>query len=238
MSDPANASSPRVPDGHPAYVLLDPEQKHEYPSIEIEVSSGRRPEGIPGLRHWWATAVVTDYATPPLHIPVARMSVTVVNEFLCDPVYALDAIDSDSRILGEALWSGNERRPEFEDLVPDNWGPVAIVNSYEVVPDWRRTPLSPMLALRILNVFAELDISAAALYAAPYSSSIDGPDRDAASVKIAAMWRRAGFTRLHPDAKTGSEFSHVLARPLDSTEIDRCIETLAGTDPALRAAVE
>lgn len=166
------------------------------------------------------------------------MSLTLVNEFLCDPVYVLDVIDGDSLLIGEALWKGDERRPEFEDLVPDNWGAVAVVNLCEVVPDWRRTPLSPMLALRMLNVFAELDISAAALYAAPYNSSLRGAERAVASAKILAMWERAGFTRLYPQASPAEEFSHVMVRPLNASDIDRHVAALAGRDRVLRAAVE
>lgn len=121
MSEPA--TTPSVPEGHPAHILLD-EEHHDFPHIEIEVTSGIRPEEMQGLRRWWATATVTDHAKPPLHIPVAHMNLTLVNEFLCDPVYALDAIDHDSLVLAEALWSGDERRPEFEELVPDNWCPT------------------------------------------------------------------------------------------------------------------
>lgn len=122
--------------------------------------------------------------------------------------------------------------------MPDNWGPVAIVNVYEVTSDWRGTPLSPMLALRMLNVFAELDVSAAALYAAPYNSSLKGAERDTASAKISAMWERAGFARLHPNAAPAHEFSHVMARSLNPTEISRQIDALAGRHPVLREAVE
>lgn len=238
MSESVTAPPPGVPEDHPAHILADPDDEHDYPHIEIEMCSGPRAEGIAGLRYWWATATVTNHATPPMNIPVARMSLTVVNEFLCDPVYALDAIDSDSLVMGDALWRKGQRRPEFEDVAPDNWGPVAIINSYEVEPDWRRTPLSPMIALRFLAVLAELDLSAAALYAAPYNSSIDGPERDAASAKIAAMWERAGFARLRPDAAPGTDQSHIMVRALDPNEIDTHIETLAGTDPILREAVE
>lgn len=226
-----------VPEGHPAHILLD-EEHHDFPHIQIQVASGSRPEGLPGVRRWWATATVTDHATPALNIPVARMSLTLVNEFLCDPLYVLDAIDSDSLLIGEALWRGEERRPEFEDLAPDNWGPVAIVNSYEVVPDWRRTPLSPMIALRMLDVFAELDVSAAALYAAPFNSSIRGAERTAATAKIVAMWERAGFARLYPEAAPVAEFSHVMVRSLNSAEVGRQIEALAGRHPVLREVVE
>lgn len=105
--------------------------------------------------------------------------------------------------------------------MPDNLGQVAIVNSYEVAPEWRRTPLGPMLALRMLNVFAELDVSAAALYAAPCNGSLKGAERDTASTKIAAMWERAGFTRLYPEAPPAEEFSHVMARSLNSSAIGR-----------------
>lgn len=238
MSDSVTASSPGVPVGHPAHILLDPDDVHEYPHLNIEIVSGNRPEAIPGIRYWYATATVQDHAETPLNIPVAHMSITLVNEDLCDPVDALDAIDSDSLILGDSLWVGGERRPEFDDIAHDNWGPVAIVNSYEVVPAWRGTPLSPMIALRMLHVFAELDVSTAALYAAPYNSNIKGAARDTARAKIAAMWARAGFTRLHPDADDAAEFSRVMARTLDPTEIDDHLEALAGDDPALREALD
>lgn len=81
MSEPATTLS--VPEGHPAHILLD-DETHDYPHIEIEGASGIRPEEMRGSRRWWATATVTDHAKPPLHIPGAHMSLTLVNEFLCD----------------------------------------------------------------------------------------------------------------------------------------------------------
>lgn len=191
------------------------------------------------LRYWWATAAIRDHSHPnPLCIPVATMSLTVVNEFLGHPVMDLDAIDADSLVLGEALWDGDQRAEEFEAHTDGDWGPVALVNSYEVVPEWRGTPLTSLIALRMLDVFAHLDLSAAALYAAPYNTDLPDEQRTAASIKIAAMWKAAGFAHLRPGASPSTDRCRILVRALDPTKGAEDIRVLVGSDPVLRAAAD
>lgn len=228
-----------VPADHPAGVLLNPDELHVYPHLYVEMCSGARPDGLTSLRSWSGEATVRDHATErPLNISVASMDVTVVNEFLGDPVFDLDALDADSMVLGAALWDGETRTEAFENITDGDWGPVVVVNSFVMAPDWRGTPLSPVVALRMLEVFAHAGLSAAALYAAPYNSDLPADERAAASIKIAAMWERAGFTRLHPDASRHSDNGRVMVRTLDPTEIANELESLAGSDPVLQAAIE
>lgn len=222
-----------IPADHPAHIIGTPDESDAHARLEVHVSGGHRPFDAPSLMHWHADISVTRWSDDSWSMPVATMNLTAVNPYLGDPFRDLDSRDQDSYELAEALWTygTGERTDDFLDIAPDDGGHVLLVDTYEMQPAWRGTPLTPLIALRVLDVFGHLGFNAAALTAAPMSTDLDLAERDRVATRIATMWERVGFSHLTDDGK-------VMAMSFDCESVQQQMREIAGDDPVLREAID
>lgn len=219
-----------LPADHPAHILGTANDDDEYAYLNVDVSGSGRPGGPPGrsLMHWHAALSVQRHSETPLNQPVATMGMTVVNPDNGNPLEDLDSLDQDAYELGAALWTGNgEVKAAFEAVTDTFGGPVLLIDSYIVEPSWRGTAVTPLMALRVLEVFAHTGVTAAALKAWPMTASLSDPSRFRAAAKISKMWSRVGFEHLGAD-------TNVMAMPLNPGAIRTAMKSLAQLDPVLR----
>lgn len=221
-----------LPADHPAH-SLGPTDEGDRLWLDVTAASGRRDEEAPSAAFWHAGAFVrSDVTDAPLR-RVARMDLTVVNDQLGNPIVDLDAIGQDAHELSSSLWDGGGNTSEaFNRVVTDTdydvvFGPVLLVDTFEVDRDWRGSAVTPLLALRMLEIFAHLGLEAAALTAAPVGArNLPEAEHRRVQALIQTMWERVGFVSLGgPDT--------TMAMRLDPRRLRDRIEELAGDDPVL-----
>jgi hypothetical protein len=218
-------------------------------SIAITVSGGQAFEGYGHIRRWTVRAdlpgdvVPLDADADEVADIVARVdtregvvSVAVMDAFSVDPrqdsarevITSLDAVGGDALTIGDLLLGGGAASALFEDLTEASpFDPFLIVSTYQVVPEWRGTVLTPALAARMLEPFAALGVQSAALQAAPIlTEDLDPARYTAAQWAIARMWATVGFRPLHKDG--------YMALGLDPTELDLVVQDAAQQLPDLR----
>lgn len=201
-----------LPAGHPATVLDDPDDP---PRLVMTASGGQREYDTRTLRHWQVTAQIQhDYPEVTPNALVARMTAISVQPDLGDPWDDLDHIDGDAEALGSVFFEGQDRSIPFMDIA-EGFGPVLLVSTYTVEPAWRRTPYSAFIAARMLNLFADTGMTAAALRAHP--TGFDGPNAERIRVQgaIKRMWASIGFRALDVEP----EFMAKALDPHESLEL-------------------
>lgn len=218
-----------LPKNHPARIIGTCDDDGEYTFLDVEITGGWVNPAHPTLTHWSAELAVN---TPDdTSYTIATMSLTVVDPTVGLPAAELADLDEDAEELGEALFFGQARTTAFNTVAPDNGLPVLLINTYDVDTDWRGTLLTPVMALRVLKVFAGLGIRTAALYAAPIAEDMSPAERTRIGVKIEKMWSHVGFTNL--DTTTG-----FMAMPFTRATITDTLTDLAGKNTHLRAAAD
>jgi hypothetical protein len=217
-----------LPKNHPARVIGTHNDDDEYTFLDVEVTGGWVDPAHPTLTHWTADISVTG---PDDSMSVATMSLTVVDPTVGLPAAELADLDEDAEELGEALFFGQARTTAFNAIAPNDGLPVLLINTYDVDDDWRGTALTPVMALRVLKVFAGLGIRTAALHAAPIAEDMTPAERTRIGVKIEKMWSQVGFINL--DTHSG-----FMAMPFNRATVTETLTALAGKNTTLRAAAD
>jgi hypothetical protein len=208
--------------------------------LDITISGGRIAEAdTPSVRAWTVDATLSrdqvdiDHA----HVDedafdhdreVARMWLYAVNPEDGDPLADLDSISADCGDLGAAIWRGGAVRTAFAAATGTVSGePVLLVDNFTVADRWRGTVFTPALAALMLEPFAALGATTAALYACPAGAGRMSDIRRAAiQRRIASMWAHLGF---RPFTEYGC-----LAMPLTTQGMTGMIEQASETIPALK----
>lgn len=220
-----------LPTRHPARILGHRNPDGTYPYLDVEITGGWTNPDQPTLTHWTADLTAVHHGHEDHTTPVATMTLTVVDPTAGLPGQELAALDEDAAELGDMLFFGQARTPHLHALAPDDGAPVLLVNTFTVDNDWRGTLLTPILALRVLKIFANLGLRTAALHAAPMADDMTPADRTRIGVKIERMWATAGFTNL--DTHSG-----FMAMTFTRATLDDTLTALTGTHRALRAAAD
>lgn len=231
VTGPALPRPRSMPKDHPARLIGTCNDEGDYTFLDVEISGGWNAPEQPCLTHWTADVSVNCEGDEAESTPIATMSITVVDPMAGDPRADLEALDEDAGELGEALFVGNERTPAFHAIALDDAAPVLLINTFDVEPEWRGTGLTPVMALRVLKIFANLGIRTAALHAAPIAEEMSPRERTRIGIKIEKTWAQVGFRNL--DATSG-----FMAMSFDRFAITDSLTRVAGRNPSLRAAAD
>lgn len=187
-----------LPDGHPAHVFdVDlNDDSDDRARLDVFVTGGRREYDTKTLRHWTARAEVTHDDDDTPNVRVAAMRAMIVQAYLGHPWDDLDHIDDDAEALGAVFFDGQQRSDAFMDIAEGYGEPVLLISNYTVEPDWRGTPYSAFIAARMLSIFADMGVTAAALQASP--AGFDGADDERRRIRgsLRTFWGQFGFTSL------------------------------------------
>lgn len=209
-----------LPEGHPAHILafdLDDDSDETSPELDVFMTGGRRESDTSTLRHWRARAEVA-YDYPSIenpNVPVASMSAIIVQPYMGHPWDDLDHIDGDAEALGSVFFDGQMRSDAFMDIAEGYGEPVVLISNYTVVPEWRGTIYSTFIAARMLSIFADMGVTAAALQASPAGFGGSEVDRQRICSRLSGFWQGLGFSALEGNP----EFMASPLTPYDSAAL-------------------